>query len=91
MQGEPRPLEWRHVWLDPQSGWIDTPVYEGWKLLPGQTIEGPAVIDEQTTTVLVGRGDRLSVDAGGNYMIALTAPDTMTRRDAADIAEASIA
>ena len=59
------------MWIDPRSGWIDTPVYAGWTLQPGQTIAGPAIVDEHTTTVLIGRGDTLSVDASGNYAIAL--------------------
>ncbi len=65
------PAQRRRVWLDPESGWVDTPVYEGWKLRRGQSLQGPAVIDEHTTTVLVGQGDRLRVDAAGNFVIDL--------------------
>ena len=61
----------RRIWLDADSGWVDTPVYAGWTLRAGQSITGPAVIDEHTTTVLVGAGDRLQVDAAGNFMIDL--------------------
>ena len=71
----PRPATQRRVWLDPDSGWVDTPVYEGWHLCPGQSLAGPAVIDEFTTTVLVGAGDRLYVDAAGNYVIDLMRDD----------------
>ena len=67
----PAPVTRRSVWLDPESGWVDTPVYEGWHLRPGQSLEGPAVVDEVTTTVLVGHGDRLLVDAAGNFVIEL--------------------
>lgn len=67
----PQPVERRAVWLDAQSGWSETAVYEGSNLHPGQAIDGPAIIDEHTTTVLIGIGDRLSVDRSGNYVIEL--------------------
>jgi len=67
----------RNVWLDPESGWADTPVYEGWNLRAGQSLDGPAIVDEVTTTVLVGRGDTLRVDAAGNFVI-----DTPSRKRA---------
>ncbi len=68
---KPAPGGHRRVWLDTDSGWVDTPVYEGWKLRTGHAVAGPAVIDEYTTTVLVGVGDRLHVDAAGNFVINL--------------------
>ena len=70
----PLPVEWRSVWLNAVSGRVDTPVYEGWHLRPGQRIDGPAVIDEYTTTVFIGAQDRLEVDAAGNFMIHLDPP-----------------
>jgi N-methylhydantoinase A len=69
--GEAWPIDRRKVWIDEASGWLDTPVYDGRALGPGHRIEGPAVVNEQTTTVLVGLGDVLSVDKSGNYGIAL--------------------
>jgi N-methylhydantoinase A len=68
---QPAPSGYRRVWLDAESGWVDTPVYDGWKLRFGHSIDGPAVIDEFTTTVLVGVGDRLQVDPAGNFVIDL--------------------
>ena len=70
-EAAPIPIERRRVWLDTKSGWVETPVYEGWNLRPGQSLDGPAVIDEYTTTVLVGPNDRLEVDAAGNFAIHL--------------------
>ena len=53
------------------TGWIDTPVYDGATLNAGNVILGPAVINEMTTTLLVGSNDRMSVDASGNYSIEI--------------------
>lgn len=65
----PRAQESREIWIDREVGWRETPVLDGLTLGPGQVIVGPALINEPTTTVLVGMGDRLSVDASGNYSI----------------------
>ena len=66
----PTPIETRKVFHGP-SGWLDTPVYRGLDLGPGEAVAGPAVIEEVTTTVLVGADDRLTVDDGGNFVIDL--------------------
>ena len=70
-EAPPATRERRSIWIDERTGWCDTPVYAGAALLPGHTIAGPAIVDEQTTTLLIGTGDHLSVDATGNYSIAL--------------------
>ncbi len=67
----PHPVEHRAVWVDAAVGTIQVPVHDGPSLRPGQTLTGPAVIDEATTTILVGNGDRLTVTAAGNYLIHL--------------------
>lgn len=67
----PKFHERRTIWIDEQSGWCETPVYAGAALRPGHSFTGPAIVDEQTTTLLIGAGDRLAVDATGNYRVAL--------------------
>ena len=62
------PQERRQVWHE-GHGMMETAVYSGTALGPGATVEGPAVIEERTTTVLLGPGDRLAVDGAGNFMI----------------------
>jgi len=49
---------------------VDTPIYDGDKLLAGNVIPGPAVIEETTTTVVVPAGFRCSVDTAKTYTIA---------------------
>jgi N-methylhydantoinase A len=67
--------ETRRVWVDTRRGWADLPVYRGSQLAPGHSFSGPAIIEEQTTTVLAGAGDRVSVDAAGNFIIDLARED----------------
>lgn len=60
----------RRVWHD-EPGWLETRIHDGGTLAPGARIAGPAIIEEKTTTVLLGPGDDLIVDAAGNFMIAV--------------------
>ena len=53
------------------GGWRDIPVYAFDRLLPGHSLEGPAIIEAETTTVLVDTGDRVSVNALGWLDISL--------------------
>ncbi|MCC6469393.1 MAG: hydantoinase/oxoprolinase family protein [Alphaproteobacteria bacterium] len=70
-EGAARPTDRRKAWIDETSGWQDTAIYDGGGLAPGHRIEGPAIVNEQTTTLLVGRDDVLVVDKSGNYSIEL--------------------
>lgn len=46
---------------------VEAPVYEGAKMLYGQYVDGPAVIEEPTTTIAVLPGYRMEVTRLGNY------------------------
>lgn len=61
----------RRVYVDRTVGWLNVPVYEGARLHPGHRIDGPLIIQETTTTIFAGRGDVVSVDASGNYLIEI--------------------
>ena len=50
----------------------DLPVYDFAALAGGQSIAGPAIIESDTTTVLLLPGDQASMDARG--WLALTLP-----------------
>jgi len=45
--------------------WIDVPVYALDDLKPGQGLEGPAIVEAETTTVVINTGDRLAVNGLG--------------------------
>lgn len=48
---------------------VATPVYDGEKLLAGNVIDGPAIIEEATTTVVIPKGFRATVDEFKNYVL----------------------
>ena len=57
---------------DPHTGTLsDWPVYDRYALVPGATIEGPALIEEHESTCVVGPGDRVTVDARLNLVAEL--------------------
>jgi N-methylhydantoinase A len=51
--------------------YVATPVYDGPRLVPGQTILGPAIVEEPFTTIVVYPQQRATVDQWGNYSITL--------------------
>ena len=52
----------RSIHLD---DWCEAPVFDFEALAPGQTIDGPALVESTTTTVLLRPGDRARVTAEG--------------------------
>jgi N-methylhydantoinase A len=48
---------------------VDTPVYDGEKMLAGFAITGPAIIEETTTTVVIPMRFECSVDKYKNYVL----------------------
>ena len=47
------------------GGWRELAVHDMASLVPGQTIDGPALVDGADTTVLLREGDRASVTPEG--------------------------
>ncbi|MSP68538.1 MAG: hydantoinase/oxoprolinase family protein [Alphaproteobacteria bacterium] len=70
-KGAPVPAERRRAYLGAAHGWGEVPVYRGADLRPGHDLAGPLLIEEVTTTVVVGPKDRLHVDPAGNFAISL--------------------
>ena len=54
------------------GGWRQTPVYDMAALAPGASLTGPAILEAETTTVVINDGDRLSVNGLGWLDIALS-------------------
>ncbi|MBV9410555.1 MAG: hydantoinase/oxoprolinase family protein, partial [Acidimicrobiia bacterium] len=50
---------------------IDTPVYDGARLAPGIKLQGPALIEEPFTVVVVAPNSSLTLDEHGNYDITV--------------------
>jgi N-methylhydantoinase A len=59
----PRPREERQAYFPEAGGYRPTPVYAGEELRTGQRVEGPAIVEEETTTIVVFPGQTLEVPA----------------------------
>ena len=55
------------------QGLVETPIYLGEELAPDVVIEGPAIIEEATSTLVVNPGCRARVSAGGRYILTPSA------------------
>jgi N-methylhydantoinase A len=67
--------ESREVFLPMQHEYADVEVYDGTTLQPGQSIEGPSLIEENITTVFIPRKQSMSIDSYGNYTINIESTD----------------
>ena len=64
-----RPSGTRRAWLG--GAWADTPVWPLDALAADQAVNGPALLDSPTTTVLLRPGDRARLDARGWLAVEL--------------------
>jgi N-methylhydantoinase A len=47
------------------DGWREVPLYAFAALEPGHVIDGPAIVEAETTTVVINSGDRITVNGLG--------------------------
>ncbi|MFK4444086.1 N-methylhydantoinase A [Caballeronia udeis] len=62
----------RSVYHGSAHGWIDTPVFDRTRLGSGAVIAGPAVLEEMSSTTVMGPAYRLTVDDFGNLIIRIS-------------------
>jgi N-methylhydantoinase A/oxoprolinase/acetone carboxylase beta subunit len=65
----PAPKSTRPVYLGPALGLAQAPVYAGSDCAGGSPVAGPAVIEEETMTLLLLPGMTARTDTDGNYWI----------------------
>ncbi len=59
----------RRVYFGPQHGHLECPVYDRYALGAGAHGEGPALMEERETTVVVGPGGKWKIDAYHNLLV----------------------
>lgn len=64
----------RRIVVSREIGAVDVNIYNGADLSPGAHLEGPAIINDVTTTIFVGQGDKLEVDAANNLVVRIAVP-----------------
>lgn len=58
----------RQVYSPARDGYVECPVYDRYALGTGATLTGPALIEENESTCVIGDGDRVTVDEHGNLV-----------------------
>ncbi|MCG8544519.1 MAG: hydantoinase/oxoprolinase family protein [Alphaproteobacteria bacterium] len=64
----------RPVYFAAAGGFVDTPVLDRYRIKPGSKFEGPAVFEENESTLIIGPGAVCVAEASGNLMITLPEP-----------------
>jgi N-methylhydantoinase A len=62
----------RPVYFPDSGEFVETPVYDRYLLATGEELEGPAVIEERESTLIVGPGGTCAQQRDGSLII--TAP-----------------
>ena len=63
----------RAVYFHTLGGFVDTPIYAGSRIAPGHLVQGPAVIEEPTTTLVVYPDQEAMTDQYRTYVVELQA------------------
>jgi N-methylhydantoinase A len=59
----------RRAFFEEAGGWLDTPVHTGVDMAPGHEIEGPAIVEFPSTTVVARPGQAVSIDEHHNVVV----------------------
>lgn len=62
-------IDARPAWFEAAGGYVETPRYDRARLPVEAEIEGPAVLEQTDTTVVVQPGQRARVDASGALIV----------------------
>jgi N-methylhydantoinase A len=65
----PRPRDARQVRFDDR--WFDTRIFDRASLGSGATVNGPAIVEQPDTTVVIDPGATAAVDSLGNLVISV--------------------
>ena len=57
----------RNAFFD--GGFREVPVHDGHRLAAGENVRGPAIVEQETTTVVLPPDFQLTCDAYGNYLV----------------------
>jgi N-methylhydantoinase A/oxoprolinase/acetone carboxylase beta subunit len=62
---------YRPAYFPEADGFVDTPVYDRYALPAGAQVRGPAILEEQESTVVIGPADAAHTDAYLNIIVSV--------------------
>ncbi len=69
--GDPKPNAQRSLYFPEANGFVETPVFDRADLPAGYAFQGPAVIEESASTLIIGPSGKARVAADGNIVVDL--------------------
>jgi len=70
-QGQSAFKETRPVYFAEADGFIETAVYDRYRIKAGETVEGPAVFEENESTLVIGPGAVCQAQPDGSLVVTL--------------------
>lgn len=67
--GQPTAEGWRQVWLPEADGWTEVPLFARATLGAGQSLTGPAIVEQMDSTTLILPGQTARIDRYANIVI----------------------
>jgi N-methylhydantoinase A len=64
----------RPAYFGESRGFVETPVFDRYRLGPGAVIEGPAIVEERESTIVVGPGARAGLDGSLSIVVEPARP-----------------
>ena len=61
----------RMVWFSEAGGYVETPVFDRYRLTPAMSIKGPAIVEERECTIVAGPSATLRLDRFGSLFLDL--------------------
>jgi N-methylhydantoinase A len=61
----------RQAYHPETAGFAETPIYDRYRMQPGMTFDGPAIVEERESTVIVGPASACSIDDHYNLVVKL--------------------
>lgn len=73
---QPLPYTTRSVYFDEVGDFTETPIFERSELTTGTVIDGPAIVEQMDTTVLIPKEARATVDSRLNLVVRVQVSET---------------
>ena len=74
------PVHSRRMAFFDEGGEMEIPIYLGAEFTPGSRVQGPAIIEEPTTTIVVYPEMSAQLSGAGNFLLTIEATDDKTDR-----------
>jgi N-methylhydantoinase A len=81
----------RAVYVPETRAFADVPVYDGHRMRCGNRVDGPAVIEQETTAIFVSAGYDCVVDALGSFVLFAKGREDLVSRNSGVEKEVSLA